>query len=334
MNRTLPAISRPFASALGIFIVLNLALALQRPELPVTSIWLDASIPEPWLSLFAGVLGACLLVPHHLGSLPWVRWLTAGVFAGFAILTLERTYAFYDELHRGAIATDFPAPLSCCVGLILILEFVRVRWWKAREPLAPPPARVFLWSVAALGAFFLLNLAHVVTYGHRDFRSRADAAVILGAKVYPDGTPCDALLDRLDTGLELYRDGLVDVLIMSGAIDANGQSEPEAMLRYAVTKGVPASRILLDESGTNTRASAVGCEKIATERGLVHVLAVTQYFHCARVKMIFEREGLSCSTVPTCSRRTGDAPPGPLSREGYFLFREAVAFPFYLIYYR
>lgn len=334
MQRTLPAITRPFATALGVFIVLNLGLALQRPELPVTSVWLDASLSEPWLSLFAGVLGACLLVPHHLGSLPWVRWLTGGVFAGFSILALVRTHDFYDGLRRGTIATDFPVPLASVVGLILVSEFIRVWWWRPRPSLTPPPARVFLGTAAAVGAFLLLTLAHIVTYGHRDFRHRADAAVILGAKVYADGTPCAALVDRLETGIELHADGLVDVLIMSGAVDANGQSEARAMLRYAVERGIPASRIILDESGTNTRASAVASRRIAEEAGFRHVLAVTQYFHCARVKMVFEREGLPCSTVPTCSRRTGAVPPARLSREGFFLFREAVAFPFYLLYYR
>jgi hypothetical protein len=51
--------------------------------------------------------------------------------------------------------------------------------------------------------------------------------------------------------------------------------------------------------------------------------------------MTFEREGVPCATVPTCSSaRTSRGEEPRLRREGFFLVREAVAFPFYLIYYR
>ena len=52
---------RPFGIAFGCFVLLNLALALQDPRLPVTRQWLPIGLPEPGLSLFAGILGAALL---------------------------------------------------------------------------------------------------------------------------------------------------------------------------------------------------------------------------------------------------------------------------------
>jgi hypothetical protein len=112
------------------------------------------------------------------------------------------------------------------------------------------------------------------------------------------------------------------------------------MRAYAEKHGVPTSRIILDEAGFNTQASAEGCGAIARARGFKDLLAVTQYFHCARVKLVFDRERTLVRTVPTCSLRrdlTGPLSPAaapPLAREGFFLFREAVAFPFYLIYHR
>ena len=166
--------------------------------------------------------------------------------------------------------------------------------------------------------------------------------MILGAKVDGQGKPCAALADRLDAGIDLFRRGTVRYLIMSGAVDASGRSEPKAMRVYAESRGVPASRILLDEAGVNTRGSALGSGAIARERGFREILAVTQYFHCARVKLVFDREGTPCRTVPTCSLRrdlTGAIPPADsarprLAREGFFLLREAMAFPFYLVYHR
>ena len=97
--------------------------------------------------------------------------------------------------------------------------------------------------------------------------------------------------------------------------------------------GVPSSRIILDEEGVNTARSAQNCGRIARENGFQTLLTVSQYFHCARVKMIFERNGSFCYTVPTCSNERVKA-SGALTRDTYFLLREAVAFPFYFFYHR
>ncbi|MGQ9589751.1 MAG: YdcF family protein [Planctomycetota bacterium] len=331
MVRGLTVALRPFGVALGVFIALNLALALQRPELAVTGVWLDASLPEPWLSLFAGILGFCLLLPGDVGSSPRVRWIAGGVFAGFALLALGKAAAFYVDWARGLALTDFPFPLSALVGPVLASEFVRIVWWSPRRPRVPPPARVFLGGLAAAAAFLAINLVHILEFGHRDFREPADAAVVFGARVLADGRPSAVLRERIETAVELHREGYVPRLLMTGGVDAAGMSEPVAMRRYAIELGVPPESIIIDEEGANTMASAARCRELAREYGFEEVLAVTQYFHCARVKMVFEREGVRCRTVPARTLGSGGR---RLARELFFVFRELIAFPFYLIYYR
>ena len=44
----------------------------------------------------------------------------------------------------------------------------------------------------------------------------ADAVVVLGASVKPDGTPSDILQDRLETAVSLYRSGATGAIIVSG----------------------------------------------------------------------------------------------------------------------
>ena len=327
-------IFRPLGIAFGIFIVVNLSLALQAPGLSVTRDWLDVSLPEPELSLFAGVLAISLLVPHEAARKSWVRSFLGGVFLAFGVLLALKVASFYRELSAGLLRTDFPVPFGALLVFMVALEFVRVFWWRPLEPVTPPPARAFLSASLVVAAFLCIVAAYIVTFGHVDLRRPADAAVVFGAKVDPDGKPCDALVERLETGIELYRQGLVQRIIMTGAVGPNGQSEPKVMKKYAETRGVPASRIVVDEAGSNTRASAASCAKIARKLGLERVLAVTQYFHCARAKMALERAGVPCCTVPTCSLEAAPGPPRKLAREGFFLLREAVAFPFYLVYHR
>jgi vancomycin permeability regulator SanA len=218
--------------------------------------------------------------------------------------------------------------------VVLAGEIARMTWWQPRRPRWPAPARCFFAAASTAAAFVCIHLAYIVSYGHTDFRRPADAAVVFGARVDDDGTPCAALRDRLDTAVELHGQGLVHYLIMTGARGANGQDEPEVMARYAAERGVPPARIILDHEGRNTRASAANCRAIVRELGFRRLLAVTQYFHCARVKLAFDREETPCFTVPTCSsRRPGGAEPVKLSRESFFVLREALAFPFYWLYY-
>src|SRR5206468_995809 len=70
MLRRFLALSRPFGVALGIFIALNLFLAIQKPSLSASRIWLYLQIPEPLLSAIAGVLGLALFWPRGQTSGP------------------------------------------------------------------------------------------------------------------------------------------------------------------------------------------------------------------------------------------------------------------------
>lgn len=309
-------------------------MALQNPLLSITRIWLDLQIPEPELSLFSALLGLALLTPHDCGKVPWLRWLLGGIIFGFWILVGANIVGYYHRLHYGFFNTDLPVPLSLFIFAILFLEFARVSWWCRLDPKIPLPAWCFINGLLIVTAFLGIILAHIVTFGRTDFRRKADAAVILGAKVYDNRDLCAALKDRVETGIELYKERWVSYLIMSGGVGKNGVSEAEAMRDYALEQSVPLDRIILDEEGHTTVQSARNCGRIAREKGFRGLLTVSQYFHCARLKLTFERAGTHCYTVPTCSSKWNGRKPTRLSREDFFLFREAVAFPFYFLYYR
>jgi len=324
-------VSRPVALALSVFILLNLLLALQNPRSSATNVWLYLPyFEEPALSVFAGLLGTVLLLPHGLGKFAVMRWLLGGVIFGFCILVGSNVVGYYHNLHEGEFQSDLKLPFSLVILGILLFEFARVSWWIPVEPKMPPPARVFLRGVMLVAAFFFLIFVHIVTYGHTDYRQTADAdaAVILGAKVYDDGSLSPALKERLDTGVELFQEDLVTYLIMSGGVGENGVSEAASMSSYAQKNGVPLSNIILDEEGNNTMQSARNCGEIARENGFKRLLTVSQSFHCARIKLTFEREGTHCYTVPAGGPGTG------LRRSNFFLLREVFAFPYYLLYHR
>jgi SanA protein len=102
----------------------------------------------------------------------------------------------------------------------------------------------------------------------------AQAAIVLGAGLMPDGSPSRMLEDRLKTGIELYKLGKVGKVLLSGA-----PNQVPVMLEYTLEGGVPDKDIFTDYAGFNTydtmyRAVAVYQVKSA--------LVATQAFHIAR----------------------------------------------------
>ena len=115
----------------------------------------------------------------------------------------------------------------------------------------------------------------------------------------------------------------MDHLIMTGGVGRNGWSEPEVMKRTAMEAGVPATAILTDPTGVDTRRSAEGCRRLMTAAGLESALIVSHYYHLARCRMAFALAGIRCRTVPArMSRR--------LAREPYYVLRECAGFLAYL----
>jgi vancomycin permeability regulator SanA len=268
-------------------------------------------------------------MPHAWATSPRRRFLVGGIICGFLALSIANILGFYHALHQGRLRAALPVPFSALIASILAAEAARVIAWDRPDPRLPLPARRFVGGVSVVGAFLALILAHIVTFGLTDYApavESADASVLLGAKVYADGRLSNALEDRLSTGVDLFREGRVRCLILSGGVEPGGLSEPRAMAARACALGVPPAALILDEEGKTTYHSARNCGAIARAHGFQRLLVVSQYFHNARVKLIFEREGTPCYTVPAHYR--------PLLREGYFLLRETIAFPFYFLYYR
>jgi len=118
----------------------------------------------------------------------------------------------------------------------------------------------------------------------------ADAALVLGARVYEDGTPSPFLLERVQTGVELYKAGVVDRIIMSGdGQDSSGFGEPTVMRALAEGMGVPADAIVEDPLGVDTYAS---CLRARDEFGAASLIVTTQEFHVSRATWLCDRAGV------------------------------------------
>lgn len=145
-------------------------------------------------------------------------------------------------------------------------------------------------SIAAVAV--IAAATAIIADGLNDRTEPADVAVVLGSKVMPDGTPSPRLKARLDRGIELYRDNRVAFVLVSGGTGKEGFSEGLVMRDYVVAQGVPQDRVIMDEFGNTTRATAENAARMMQERGLTTAIAVSQYFHITRTRMALNDAGI------------------------------------------
>lgn len=128
----------------------------------------------------------------------------------------------------------------------------------------------------------------------------APVALVLGAQVYPDGTPSPFLAARLDLAKRLYDAGKVRALLVSGDHARWAYDEPGAMRRWLVERGVPANRVVLDHAGFDTYDSCLRARRIF---GVTRAIVVTQSFHIARAVTLCREVGIDAAGVGDDSAR-------------------------------
>ena len=156
---------------------------------------------------------------------------------------------------------------------------------------------VFLVFVILLGAFCVVPVAcNLTVIGvHQnirdDFSERYyDAILVLGAGLRADGAPSDMLADRLNVAIDLWYEGVSDVIILSGDRSSFDYDEVSAMAEYCYERGVPQSAIVEDGKGFSTYESV---KNLKDEGKYKNIVIVTQKYHLYRAIYLSEKMGIS-----------------------------------------
>jgi vancomycin permeability regulator SanA len=122
----------------------------------------------------------------------------------------------------------------------------------------------------------------------------APVALVLGAEVYPDGTPSPFLAARLDIARRLLADGKIRAILVSGDNRQFRYNEPGAMFQWLLAHGVPSQRIVLDFAGFDTYDS---CARARRVFGVRQAIVVTQTYHLDRAVTLCRRLGVDATGV-------------------------------------
>jgi uncharacterized SAM-binding protein YcdF (DUF218 family) len=161
-------------------------------------------------------------------------------------------------------------------------------------------------ALAIVAAFFLtifvylsVVFAQVYMAAHRDDAKPSDAIVVLGAAQY-NGRPSPVLKARLDHTILLYDKHIAPRIVLTGGKQPGDKyTEASAGFIYLRDHGIPASRMLLETMSQTSWQSLEAASRILKDRGLDHVVLVSDPYHMARIEDLAHEFGLHAVTSPT-----------------------------------
>lgn len=160
---------------------------------------------------------------------------------------------------------------------------------------------------------------------------RAEAIVVLGGGVQPDGALSISSLRRALHGMALHWKGLAPLLVLSGAPREGGSGEAVLRADLARQCGISPQAILTGSNAQTTREEAVHVGAVLRPRGIRRILLVTNALHMARARGLFERVGFEVLAAP--SDDFSGAVDKPEERLGLTrrIFQESVARVYYRV---
>lgn len=132
--------------------------------------------------------------------------------------------------------------------------------------------------VAILAVVFLFGASLYLSPQNK--LTRSDAIVVIS------GGDTDA---RINEGVKLYKDGLSDKIIFSGAAREGYISNASAMKNIAITKGVENNDIYIEETSKTTDENAPNVTKIIRDKGMKSIILVTSPYHQRRAYEAFRK---------------------------------------------
>jgi uncharacterized SAM-binding protein YcdF (DUF218 family) len=175
---------------------------------------------------------------------------------------------------------------------------------------------LFLSLLCILG--FAAVCFNINYHGRQDLAQPADAIVVLGAQVLPNGQPGPDLRSRTEHAVSLYWAGLAPRLICAGGVRDDAASAAAVCKALAVELGTPTEAIFLADGSANTEEDAREVAAVMQQHGWQSAVVVSHPLHLYRAKLFCEREGLTVYTSPT----TTDLDRIDLPLRGYYTMRE------------
>jgi len=159
--------------------------------------------------------------------------------------------------------------------------------------------RIGLGLFALVFVYLAVTFVQVWMASRRDEARPSDAIIVLGAAEY-DGRPSPVLAARLDHAIQLYRDGIAPVVVVTGGRQPGDRfTEAGASADYLHKHAIPETAILRETTGRTSWESLEAAARFLENRHMARVVLVSDPYHSERIKAIADEVGLDAVTSPT-----------------------------------
>ena len=196
------------------------------------------------------------------------------------------------------------------LGLMLLL-LIFALWRKKRWPVVAAILLLYLSSIPFTGQRLIGWLESRYPAVAPMQVEPADAVVVLGGIFGPQAAP--GLLpnfaesgERLEAGIVLAQAGKASWLVFTGGRipwEGRVKVEGEDSRAQAISRGVPAEKILITREVGNTADEARAVADLVRERHWRRIILVTSGWHMPRSARLFQRAGVDCIIFPVDFRR-------------------------------
>lgn len=179
---------------------------------------------------------------------------------------------------------------------------------------------------AVLLFFIACNVWVIMSTSHRVFSElenvpSTETALVLGtSKKFANGEPNAYFEHRMDAAATLFKEGIIQHLLLSGDNRTPYYNEPADMQAALEERGIPESAFSSDKAGLRTLDSVVRSNEVF---GSEEILVVTQRFHAYRAVFIGQHYGINTYAYTAKSL--------PIHDSANLLFREFLARPMAVI---
>lgn len=147
--------------------------------------------------------------------------------------------------------------------------------------------------------YTVANAVSIWIFSNEDQKIKSDVAIILGASTY-NGEVSPVYKERINHGIDLYNEGYVDKLIVTGGMGAgNDISDAESVKNYAVICGIPENDILVENESSITQENLENSKAIMDENDLKTAIIVSDPLHMRRAMLLAKDAGITAYSSPT-----------------------------------
>ncbi|MBD5463025.1 MAG: YdcF family protein [Lachnospiraceae bacterium] len=159
--------------------------------------------------------------------------------------------------------------------------------------------KILISAISVIIVYIFINTISIYSFSLKDQKRKADVAIILGAST-SNGTVSPVYQERLNHGIDLYREGYVDKLIVTGGIgEGNDQSDAYAAKQYAISQGIPATDILAEDTSTITQENLENSKTIMDQNEYSTAIIVSDPLHMRRAMLLAKDAGINAYSSPT-----------------------------------